>query len=192
MGEPGVPPESVKVLAAGLRQRQLDVGWAVQTVLRSRAFFAEEQLAGRVAGPVEFVVNAARSLELFAPPPSTLVLADWAARLGQDLFYPPNVGGWPGGRAWLTTRSLLGRMRFAVALAEGSGAGLPGPPDLLSPVRRQGADPVEFFARLLLGGLPSAAWRDRLVAALDSKEADADRARRVVALVLSSPEAQIG
>jgi uncharacterized protein (DUF1800 family) len=192
MGEGAVEAAATEALAEGLRRRQLDVGWAVETVLRSQAFFADGNLRRRVTGPVEYVVGSVRALGLFDPPASTLVLADWAGRLGQDLFYPPNVGGWPGGRAWLTTRSLLGRMRFAVALAEGSGAGLPGPPDLLSPVRRQGADPVEFFARLLLGGLPSAAWRDRLVAALDSKEADADRARRVVALVLSSPEAQIG
>ena len=60
----------------------------------------------RVVGPVEFVVGPVRALELLDPPPSTLVLADWAARLGQDLFYPPNVGGWPGGRAWLSTRAL--------------------------------------------------------------------------------------
>ena len=46
---------------------------------------------------MEFVVGAVRAFELLDPPPSTLVLADWAARLGQDLFYPPNVGGWPGG-----------------------------------------------------------------------------------------------
>lgn len=73
--------------------RDLDIGWAVETVLRSQAFFADRNLGRRVAGPVEFVIGAARALEVFDPPPSTLLLADWAARLGQDLFRPPNVGG---------------------------------------------------------------------------------------------------
>ena len=27
--------------------------------------------------------------------------------MGQDLFYPPNVGGWPGGRGWLEPRALV-------------------------------------------------------------------------------------
>ena len=81
--------------------------------------------AGASSSPVEFVVGAVRALECFDPPPSTLVLADWCGRLGQDLFYPPNVGGWPGGRTWITTRSIIGRANFAAALVEGR-VGRPG------------------------------------------------------------------
>jgi hypothetical protein len=40
-------------------------------------------------------------------------LTEWCGWLGQDLFYPPNVGGWPGGRSWLTTRAVLGRANYA-------------------------------------------------------------------------------
>ena len=93
MGEKGVGAAGLDALAAGLRQHNLDIGWAVETVLRSRAFFAEANLGSRVLGPVEFVVGTARALERFDPPPSNLVLSEWSARLGQDLFYPPNVGG---------------------------------------------------------------------------------------------------
>ena len=49
-------------LAAGLRKHDLDIGWAVETVLRSRAFFAEKNLGSRVPGPAEFLVGAARAL----------------------------------------------------------------------------------------------------------------------------------
>ena len=55
------------------------------------------------------------------------MLADWAARLGQDLFYPPNVGGWPGGRTWISTRAMIGRANYAAALVEGRGVGRPEP-----------------------------------------------------------------
>ena len=79
-------------------------GRAVETVLRSELFFSDENLHARVADPVGFVVGTVRALERFAPPPSTLLLAEWTARLGQELFYPPNVGGWPGGRGWLSGR----------------------------------------------------------------------------------------
>src|SRR5262245_62600055 len=103
MGEKAVSAAALDALAAGLREHDLNVGWAVETALRSRAFFAEANLGTRVLGPVEFVVGVARALERFDPPPSSLVLGEWTARLGQDLFYPPNVFGWPGGRAWLTT-----------------------------------------------------------------------------------------
>ena len=88
-------------LADGLRARDLDMGWGVETVLRSQLFFADANLGDRVLSPVEYVIGAARALELFEPPCSTLTLANWCVRLGQDLFYPPNVVGWPGGRSWL-------------------------------------------------------------------------------------------
>ena len=67
-----------------------------------------------------YVVGAVRALEMLDPAPSTPVLADWCGRLGQDLFYPPNVGGWPGGRSWITTRSAIGRANFAAALVGAS------------------------------------------------------------------------
>ncbi len=104
LGEAAVAEDDVAALAAGLRERHLDVGWAIETVLRSRRFFAMENLGRRISGPPEFVVGAVRALEVFDPLPNTLVLAEWAESLGQDLFYPPSVGGWAGGRAWLTTR----------------------------------------------------------------------------------------
>src|SRR5262249_50104498 len=76
-GEGAVEATAVKALADGLRERGLDIGWAVETVLRSRAFFAETNLGRRVVGPVEYVIGTARALELFEPPSSTLVLAEW-------------------------------------------------------------------------------------------------------------------
>ncbi len=53
-------------------------------------------MRARVLSPPEYVVGAVRVLGLFNPPPSTLLLAEWIGRMGQDLFYPPNVFGWPG------------------------------------------------------------------------------------------------
>src|SRR5262249_48349805 len=85
LGEKALKAADVGALADGLRERHLDVGWAVETVLRSRTFFAGDNLGDRVLSPVEYVIGAARALELFEPPSSTLVLAEWCGRLGQDL-----------------------------------------------------------------------------------------------------------
>src|SRR5262249_23484675 len=126
MGEKAIDVAAVKALADGLRRNHLDVGWAVTTVLRSRVFFAPANLGTQVRGPIEYLVGTARALEQFDHPPSTLALAAWAAGLGQDLFYPPNVGGWAGGRAWLTTAAVIGRANYAAALVGGelsAGAG---------------------------------------------------------------------
>jgi uncharacterized protein (DUF1800 family) len=179
-GEGAVDDRALGALAEGLRAHDLDIGGGVATVLRSRRFFDPTNLGNRVSSPVESVVGAAQALELFDPAPSTPVLADWCARLGQDLFAPPNVGGWPGGRAWITTRSAIGRANFAAGLVAGTPVGLPGPLDVIALANRhdQRRNPA-FLAQLLLG-------TDTPRIRLD----DAETARRNLARLLASPEAQ--
>jgi hypothetical protein len=199
-GEGAVDEPAVRALAAGLRERRLDVGWAVATVLRSEAFFAAANLGTRAMGPVEYVIGAARALELLSPAPTLLVLMDYAASLGQRLFYPPNVGGWREGRAWINTRTAIGRANYAAALLRGEDVGLPGPVDALGLARRhRKGDTLEelirFYADLLLGGPPDAKWGDRLLAAVrPACRGRADKAtiaRQIVALTLASPEGQL-
>jgi hypothetical protein len=36
--------------------------------------------------------------------------------MGQVLFYPPNVAGWPGGANWLTSQTVIARENFVAAL----------------------------------------------------------------------------
>jgi uncharacterized protein (DUF1800 family) len=187
-GEAACPADAVKELAAGLRERELDVDWAVGTILKSRLFFADANIRSRVTAPAEFVAGAARALGLFDPAPSTLALADWSARMGQDLFDPPNVGGWPGGRAWVSSRALVARANYAAALVEGPNAGRPDPYDPAAAVKAAGfgtrrADVLAYHHRLLFGTDPTADVTERL-ASLEG--------RRLVTALLSTPEAQLG
>jgi uncharacterized protein (DUF1800 family) len=197
MGEKAVDAAALDALAAGLRKHDLEVGWAVETVLRSHAFFAAGNLGSRVLGPVEFLVGVPRALGCFDPPPSSLVLGEWSARLGQDLFYPPNVGGWPGGRSWLTTQAIIGRANFAAALVEGRLWARPAPLDGLALARRHGRDGdledvLTFCAELLTGAPPDDAWRKRLLAALGpGAKLGPDTVRAGIALVAASPEVQL-
>jgi uncharacterized protein (DUF1800 family) len=188
-----VGPEELKALAGILLENQLDIGRAVGTVLRSRAFFAERNIGGRIIGPAEFVVGAARSLEMFDPSPSTVALADWAARLGQDLFYPPNVFGWPGGRAWINPRTAAQRARYAEALVYGAAVGRPAPLDaaaLAGKYARGKGDEamLGFFLGLLLGQESTEDWQKRVAAGLGPRATPG----QMVAIILSTPEAQLG
>ena len=42
------------------------------------------------------------------------------AALGQNLFSPPNVKGWPGGPAWIDSATLLGRKQWIERVFRGS------------------------------------------------------------------------
>jgi len=39
------------------------------------------------------------------------------AAMGQQLYEPPNVAGWPPGAAWFSTGTMLARANFAATLA---------------------------------------------------------------------------
>jgi uncharacterized protein (DUF1800 family) len=183
-GEKGVPVEAKKALTAGLRERGLDIGWAVATILKSQGFFASANIGNRVLGPVELVAGSVRALGLFEPSASTLALADWSARIGQDLFEPPNVGGWPDGRGWAHTRSLIARANYASALVSGTNAGRPIAYDPRAAARAAGfadaAGVLTYHHRLLFGTDPSAEMRRRVEGA------------NPAIVLLSSPEAQLG
>ncbi len=187
-GENAVAPDAVVALASGLRRHDLDIAWATRLVIKSRLFFADANLGSRVLSPVEFVVGTAKAL---GPAPSTLALAEWTPRLGQDVFDPPNVGGWPGGRVWLHTRSMIARANYAVALIAARDVGHVGrssPYDATSLPKRYGfgtdANSVlTFHHRLLFGTDPTDAIRRRTSGAEGGK---------IVATLLSSPEAQLG
>ena len=152
-GEGVITGTAIEALASGLRERELDIGWAVETILRSELFFSDANIATRVSSPVEFIVGPARSLELFEEPPSTLILAEWCKRLGQDLFRPPNVGGWNGGRSWLTSRTIIARSNFAVSLVAGELRSPASPPHLEQFSNRMGDS--SCFEKLLLNKLCS-------------------------------------
>src|SRR5206468_1592225 len=115
-----------------------------------------------------------------------LLLVEWVARIGQDLFYPPNVGGWPGGRSWLSSRGLIARANFARALLTGREVGLDGPPDVL---RLAGADldldgVVASLAGRLLGYDPGPSWRESIASAARAGAAPLhESSRRAAALI---------
>jgi uncharacterized protein (DUF1800 family) len=126
ISESADPPDTLLApLADSFRTSNYDIAALVRTMLSSRHFYSEHAFRQRVKSPVEFVVGAintvCRSLDpdqKFALPQQALVSRLTA--MGQPLFAPPNVKGWPGGRAWLNTATMLERDNFAAALSTGS------------------------------------------------------------------------
>ncbi|MGE4602279.1 MAG: DUF1800 domain-containing protein [Planctomycetota bacterium] len=82
----------------------------LRTVLISDAFWAQENRGSLVKSPVDLVIGTIRSLQLEQAPAGQALRI--IGRLGQQLFDPPNVAGWPGGEQWIDATTLLGRRRF--------------------------------------------------------------------------------
>jgi uncharacterized protein (DUF1800 family) len=196
LGE-GVANDAARAaLADQLRRDDLHVGRGIETILRSTLFFSEKNLHSRVLDPVGFVIGTVRALELFAPPPSTLLLAEWTARLGQELFFPPNVGGWPGGRRWLSGRGIVARANFAAALCLGRLWVEAAAPDLADLAKRRGncrdADAsLSFLAGLLNGRRIEPEVVASLWQTAGGAGSDSGRFNRAVASLLARPESQV-
>jgi uncharacterized protein (DUF1800 family) len=199
LGEGVADEPAISELARRLSDDGLHVGRAVECILRSELFHSERNRHARVVDPAGLVIGAVRGLERFDPPPSTLLLAEWTGRLGQELFFPPNVGGWPGGRGWLSGRTVVARANFAAALAEGRlNAGSPAEaPDFRRLAARHGrgqdaGEALRFFGDLLLGRPVDGDTCRKLLHEPDAAPgSESERFNRAVALLLSLPEAQL-
>lgn len=74
------------------------------------------QRASLVNTPVEWTIGLVRALDVPVKPHATLI-DQTLKMLGQQPFYPPDVGGWPRGQAWLSTAGAGVRLHAATALA---------------------------------------------------------------------------
>ena len=110
----------VKRIAGAFRAARYDIKAAMRELLRSRAFWAAENHGTMVKSPADFVVGTLRQLEI--PVADPLPLALLMAGLGQNLFSPPNVKGWPGGTRWINSTTLLARKQFIERLFNGEEA----------------------------------------------------------------------
>ena len=92
----------------------------MRIIFSTDEFYSTSVVRNEVKSPVQWLVGSVRMLECELPPP--LVSTNLLRGLGQDLFAPPNVKGWDGGVAWITTNNLLARYNQAAMLAQGDSA----------------------------------------------------------------------
>ncbi len=142
-------PDAVEVkrLAAVFRDARYEIKPLMQALLTSPAFWDARNRGELVKSPVELLVGTVRYFK--ATPADPVTLARYGKRLGQDLFDPPNVKGWPGYTAWITTDTALVREQFLQRLLRGDALGEAG-----EAMRAMRAMPADDPAELLLARPP--------------------------------------
>ena len=104
--------DDLKPLVDTYVQSGHNMGAVMRTLLLSPQFSSAKAYRSRLKSPVEFVVGAYRALEINAdggglPYITTL--------MGQTLFDPPNVAGWPGDKIsalWLNSGTWMTRLSY--------------------------------------------------------------------------------
>lgn len=99
----------VETVAHLLRRHDYELSPVVETILGSEVFYSERAYRALVKSPVEFVVGSYKTLGLGAMDLSVL---DALQQMGQRIFFPPTVAGWPGGANWLTSGTMIARQNF--------------------------------------------------------------------------------
>ena len=107
---PDPEPARAKRIAAAFRESGYDIKVALRELLVSDEFYAGKNRGALVKSPVDLVIGTMRQFNVGYSDPLPLALTLRA--LGQDLFSPPNVKGWPGGEAWINSTTLLARRQF--------------------------------------------------------------------------------
>ncbi len=105
-----VPEERIVWLGDRFFESGYKIMRLLEDIARSDWFYAAENVGSKIKSPIELWVGMRRAIPMeLADPESQLVLQK---ALGQILFYPPNVAGWPGGRNWIDSSSLMLRLRI--------------------------------------------------------------------------------
>ena len=102
--------EKVETLSAVFYQSNYDIKKLLEEIYKSQWFYDEKNIGTRIKSPVELLVGIRRLLPMELDKPEVQLLFQRA--LGQILFYPPNVAGWPGGKNWIDSSALMLRMRI--------------------------------------------------------------------------------
>ena len=178
---PAPDEREVGRLSAAFRESGYEVKPLLRAMLLSDAFWAPANRGALVKSPVDLVVG---TLHTFGIRPMTLRPAvAVSALLGQNVFAPPNVKGWPGGEAWINSATLLGRKQFMDRLLRGSDA--MSAPAAMDAMGGEGdAAPRARLARLMEGGLATYAidWA-RFAHGLGDAAGQAERVQRLVLAV---------
>ncbi|GEO03190.1 hypothetical protein AAE02nite_08540 [Adhaeribacter aerolatus] len=95
-----------------------DIQALLQKIFSTDWFYAPANIGTRIKSPVELLTGLQRAFAIqFQDAPGLLVVQ---RALGQVLLYPPNVGGWPGGRNWIDSSSLMFRMKLPQTIFAGA------------------------------------------------------------------------
>jgi uncharacterized protein (DUF1800 family) len=106
-------PELIDAVAGVVRRHNYELTPVLTTILGSNVLYSPRAYRALVKSPVEFVVGTYKALGLPAVNESALPAL---RQMGQYLFFPPTVAGWPGGENWLTSGTMIARQNFLTRL----------------------------------------------------------------------------
>ena len=101
----------VDALAEEFYASGYDIKALMQNIFMSDWFYDPQYIGSHIKSPIELIVGLRRTIPVNFEREE--VMLSFQQIMGQVLFYPPNVAGWPGGRNWIDSSTLTYRMKLA-------------------------------------------------------------------------------
>ena len=103
-------------LGEKFRASKYDVKSLLHAVFTSPEFLADQSYRALVKSPVEMMVHTLKALNAEG---LAKLVPQFGPSMGQVLFDPPDVGGWPNNEAWISSNGVVARVNFvSAALAQ--------------------------------------------------------------------------
>ena len=106
--------------ATVFRDSHYSITALLEAILMDDVFWQKKYRGQLIKSPLDLVIGTLRSLDLEDKELPFPALSKQLQRMGQDLYTPPNVKGWPGGTAWIDDVRLPLRQQFLRRLVRGN------------------------------------------------------------------------
>jgi len=100
----------VNTLAEQFYNSKYNISALMETIFTSNWFYDLKNIGAKIKSPIELLAGIQRMIPMKLE--NDAALFNMQKILGQQLLYPPNVAGWPGGRSWIDSSTLMMRLRI--------------------------------------------------------------------------------
>jgi len=109
--------QEVERIAKIFRDQQYEIRPMLYALFTSDFFTDPSNRGTMTKSPVELIIGTLRSFNYTTFDPH--IVLQYSRRLGEDIFNPPNVKGWPTDTQWINANTLLIRKEFISRLTRG-------------------------------------------------------------------------
>jgi uncharacterized protein (DUF1800 family) len=120
----------VKNLGDTFRRSKYDMKTLMRAIFTSPEFSSDATYRSLIKSPTELMVHSARALGA-SPSPAAKLIATSGSGMGQSLFDPPDVNGWPNNESWISSNTVVERVNFVTAALGLAKTGLPSSSDAI-------------------------------------------------------------
>ncbi len=100
----------IKNLSENFYRSGYDIRKLMMEIFSSSWFYDRKNIGNRIKSPIELMAGMMRALPMHIRNPENLIV--YQKLLGQMLLYPPNVSGWPSGKSWIDSSTLMVRLQI--------------------------------------------------------------------------------